>query len=223
MLFLAVFCGFLVENFREHKIEREREEQYIVSLSEDLVEDTTSFNRMLDNFNLNIAKMDSLKYLLCSDSVSQRSADLYYWGRWASRGQWLTLNDRTIQQMKNSGGFRLIQNEKVSKAIIEYYNKLTFIESVQNIDQQESQEYRKIAINIFNPLTFDNMITTENDIIRPSGNPSLLTNDKQELIRLAGMLSYMKNFRLALATAEKKMKLNAINLISLLKQQYHLE
>ena len=29
MLFLAVFCGFLAENFREHKVEEERGIQYI--------------------------------------------------------------------------------------------------------------------------------------------------------------------------------------------------
>src|ERR1700737_4759093 len=31
MLFLAVFLGFLTENFREHEIEKERAKQYIQS------------------------------------------------------------------------------------------------------------------------------------------------------------------------------------------------
>ena len=32
MLFLAVFCGFLAENQREHYIEHQREKQYMRSL-----------------------------------------------------------------------------------------------------------------------------------------------------------------------------------------------
>ena len=31
MLFLAVFCGFLAENIREHAVERHREKQFIES------------------------------------------------------------------------------------------------------------------------------------------------------------------------------------------------
>src|SRR5215470_2458972 len=31
MLFLAVFCGFLAENFREHLVEKKRSRQYITS------------------------------------------------------------------------------------------------------------------------------------------------------------------------------------------------
>ena len=28
MLFLAVFCGFMAENFREHQVEHQREKQF---------------------------------------------------------------------------------------------------------------------------------------------------------------------------------------------------
>ncbi|MBK7679895.1 MAG: hypothetical protein IPJ29_10920 [Chitinophagaceae bacterium] len=36
MLFLAVFCGFLAENQREHMIEHQREKKFIRSLCSDL-------------------------------------------------------------------------------------------------------------------------------------------------------------------------------------------
>jgi len=32
MLFLAVFCGFLAENFREHQVEHNREKKFMASL-----------------------------------------------------------------------------------------------------------------------------------------------------------------------------------------------
>ena len=40
MLFLAVFCGFLAENQREHMIEHQREKKFATSLYEDLKKDT---------------------------------------------------------------------------------------------------------------------------------------------------------------------------------------
>jgi hypothetical protein len=36
MLFLAVFCGFLAENQREHMVEHQREIKYMNSLIKDL-------------------------------------------------------------------------------------------------------------------------------------------------------------------------------------------
>ncbi len=41
MLFLAVFLGFLAENFREHQVEKERGREYVKSFREDLCKDTT--------------------------------------------------------------------------------------------------------------------------------------------------------------------------------------
>ncbi|MFN2440980.1 MAG: hypothetical protein ABR503_17380, partial [Chitinophagaceae bacterium] len=40
MLFLAVFCGFLAEYQLEHKIEKDREKQFIQSLVNDIKADT---------------------------------------------------------------------------------------------------------------------------------------------------------------------------------------
>ena len=40
MLFLAVFCGFLAENQREHMIENKRENKFMASLIYDLRQDT---------------------------------------------------------------------------------------------------------------------------------------------------------------------------------------
>ena len=44
MLFLAVFCGFMAENQREHMIEHRREKEYMRSLIEDLQTDTFNLN-----------------------------------------------------------------------------------------------------------------------------------------------------------------------------------
>ena len=223
MLFLAVFCGFLAEYQLEHKIEKDREKQFIRSLVEDLSEDTIILEQVANDLRENVKRMDSLKFLLCSADIKNHGATLYYLGRRASRGGWLALHDRTIQQMKNSGAFRLIRNEKVAKAILEYYNRLAFIEKLEKIDMSESEEYRKMAISVFHPAIFDAVVGNDNVIKKPTGNPALLTYDRQVLLKMAGMVSYSKNSRLALANAEVEMKVAATELISLLKKEYNLK
>lgn len=44
MLFLAVFCGFLAENEREHMVEHRRERQYMMTMIEDLASDSFLLN-----------------------------------------------------------------------------------------------------------------------------------------------------------------------------------
>ncbi|HMK18446.1 MAG TPA: hypothetical protein VK492_09605 [Chitinophagaceae bacterium] len=223
MLFLAVFCGFLAENFREHKIEKERELQFIRTLKEDLAEDTIVLSESSEGLKENVLRMDSLKNFICDPDVKKYGSEMYQLGRRASRGERLVIHDRTIQQMKNSGGFRLIRNEKVSKAIIEYYNQLGFIDMLQSIELDEVNEYRNTAITVFHPLLFDGIVRKDNTIAKPEGNPSLLTYDQAVLLRLAGLVSYLKNTRLAMAKAEGEMNASAKSLIILLNREYHLE
>ena len=128
MLFLAVFCGFLAEYQLEHKIEKDREKQYIESLLEDLNEDTLTLTETIDEYEGHRKRNDTLVKFLTGPEVKDHGADLYYLGRRASRSVRLALHDFTIQQMKSSGGFRLIRKHKVSKAVIEYYNRLVFID-----------------------------------------------------------------------------------------------
>src|SRR5205085_7353219 len=46
MLFLAVFLGFIAENYREHIVEHQQEKQYMITLIEDLNIDTTDMGRL---------------------------------------------------------------------------------------------------------------------------------------------------------------------------------
>src|SRR5215203_1374939 len=88
MLFLAVFCGFLAEYQLEHRIEKERGEEYIVSLIDDLKDDEIHLQSMLDQDGQGIVILDSLIYLL-NDPVQakQNGSQLYYMARLGPRSQ----------------------------------------------------------------------------------------------------------------------------------------
>ena len=224
MLFLAVFCGFLAEYQLEHKIEKDREKQYINSLLEDLTEDTSALSATIQSYREHQEKNDTLIRLLSSADVKNQGSALYYLGRAASRSSRLAIHDATIQQLKNSGGLRLIRKGKVSKAIIEYYNRLVFIDYLQKIEDDEIMEYRKMAIDVFHPVLFNDIVVESNNtIIRPPGNPVLLTYNSKMLLRITGMVSYIRNTRIGLAKTEAEMRTAANDLIGLIKNEYHLQ
>src|ERR1043165_931061 len=60
MLFLAVFCGFLAENFREHEVEHQREKQYMITMLEDLRADTALLRKALEYWNERNKSVDSI-------------------------------------------------------------------------------------------------------------------------------------------------------------------
>src|SRR4030095_6578489 len=61
MLFLAVFCGFLAENQREHFVEHRREKKLMESLYEDLKKDTADFIYDTTWWNNAISRIDTIR------------------------------------------------------------------------------------------------------------------------------------------------------------------
>ncbi len=120
MLFLAVFLGFLAENLRERIVEHNIEKDYIHSLVEDLKSDTLQSNEMLIFLDSRIAGVDSLITALSSPGIIENSNNAYrLWSKNIGFPDFIS-NDRTIQQLKNSGGLRLIRNKAVSDRIMKY-------------------------------------------------------------------------------------------------------
>ena len=120
MLFLAVFCGFLAENQREHFVEHQKEKQYIRSLTSDGKTDTAniivmlrwfnsiqkSCNTVLDNFD-SFSKKYIIRTAINYNNVIDGFPDFIY-------------TDRTMQQLKNSGGMHFIKNPSATDSIISY-------------------------------------------------------------------------------------------------------
>jgi hypothetical protein len=223
MLFLAVFCGFLAEYQLEHKIEKDREKQFIQNLLDDLKEDTAVLQANVSVFENRRAWNDTLMRLMYSPDIKEHGADLYFLARNASRSVRLAIHDATYQQLKNSGGFRLIRNQKAAKAIVEYYNRTVFINYLHQIEDNETNEYRILATEIFHPEVFRNMITRDNRIIKPVGNPALLTYDLKTLLKLAGLISYISNTKLGLQKSQADMKQAATELIDIIKTEYRIK
>src|SRR5690242_571967 len=155
MIFLAVTLGFFAENIREHLSDNAKEKEYIQSLAEDLKVDQQILSQNISSVQSGISMMDSLIIILDNPaSLSNNTGELYYLARLSPRLQPLAINDKTFQQLKNSGNFRLIKNISASNKIMEYYNTIPLVRLLESINETEFTQYKTAAAKIFNPEIF---------------------------------------------------------------------
>jgi len=226
MLFLAVFCGFMAENFREHQIEHKREKGYIVSLIKDVELDTASLH-----FTYNVRKkyinyFDSLVYLLRQNDKSKLN-EIYFYARFLGRINEFKYHDRTIQQLKSSGSLRLIRNKKAADSITIYDNEaVKLVLNQQDIERNLRNDITYNAlVKVFNGYVWNDMADTSNKAVisRISSNPSLMTSDEKLINEFVIKVVYLKTaYRLTNGNIEEAVEA-AGNLMDFLKKEYHLK
>jgi hypothetical protein len=226
MLFLAVFAGFLAENWREHIVERKREKEYIRSMIEDLKLDTAGLSADNNTRKEAVMMYDSVITLLRKKERSQfEQQRIYYLARMSLRlSPFPRLNDRTYEQMKSSGNLRLIHEKEVSDKITHYYFNIK--EFSLNTDQTllRLQSLIDIQGKVFDGAVFQQMISIKKfEINQPEGYPALITEDKQTLNELSVRIHYVLSIILYSQTFITALETEASQLIETLKKEYHLE
>jgi hypothetical protein len=223
MLFLAVFCGFLAEYQLEHKIEKDREKQYIKSFAEDLAVDISDLDRHIALCNANVNVSDSLVLLLGHPLKEKFATDIYYFFRFIHRSRPYTANDRTIVQLRNAGGMRLVSNKNVSDSMINYYKDVDFIKWIYDEQIELKRSLRPHFDKILYAHEFSKVIDNQNRVIRPAGVLKLKPADFESLNTLMLILNNIKGInqgtRLRLADLKEK----AINIRSYILEEYHLK
>ena len=224
MLFLAVFLGFVAENIREHIVEKEREKQYIESLIADLKTDQQVLSQNLNDIKAGILMMDSLISILNNPlQIANNTGQLYYLARLAPRLKPLTTNNRTFEQLKNSGNFRLIRNIDISNKIMNYYENFPLLRLLESINETEFTQYKILASKIFNPAVMVSIEGTGDQIIRITENPPLRTMDNEALQQLSIFAVYMHGTKKGVLNADEKLKTAGAELIKYLQNEYHLK
>lgn len=224
MLFLAVFCGFLAEYQLEHKIEKDREKQFVVSLVYDLRDDIVSLDRQIQTQKSLIGMLDSLFSMTSDPALIKENGDaIYYLGRLAPRLETFASNNKTFDQLKNSGGFRLIHSQETANMIMAYYNRLPLLKQLEDNYSIEFTEYKKIAVRIFDPVVFRKNESVNSKIFRSNNNPSLRTYDPETLKEFGVNIVYMNGTRRGMLPIEEKLKARAEELVSYLEKEYQLD
>ena len=224
MLFLAVFCGFLAENQREHYVEHRREKQYIRSLIEDLKSDTTGIGTGNLWFDKICAASDTL--LLNFESFTSGSSakavkSLTYI---LSGYPDFVYTDRTMQQLKNAGGLRLIRNQSASDSITSYdatIRDLSIEESEVTVFYDQIQDN---ANKLFSFRKLDQQQAGKNPDELAKTNPDLwLTHDSRELEHFYNVLRKYKTVIFHYKKYLERFKNKESRLIDLLKREYHIK
>ena len=223
MIFIAVTIGFFAEKIRENISDREKEKDLMQSLIIDLKEDSTTIENQIKTSQQRQLYSDSLITIVHDRNVIENSASFYYYGRITARWLSFSNNSRSFDQMKNGGLFRVIKNDNVVKQLMAYYEYIPQIKNLEDRQVIVDNEYRKIAVQVFDPYIFNQMLNAADTIDRPKIAPVLLTTDNKTLLALAGWAHYSISNRFATTEAEKKLLAKGEELITLVKKEYHLK
>jgi hypothetical protein len=227
MLFLAVFCGFLAENFREHQVEKNRARQYAILLYADIKEDTSFLNFQMRVLNFVNPRIDTFINLVQKYKPEELPGGTwYYYGRFPARYFDVTFQDATIQQLKSSGGLRSFRNS-VANAIARYDQACRYVQSQinnQNLHYLEVVKWRNQLFNIYlmNEIMDLNIPLSKIDSFKKSPLQPLSLR-KEDFIQYSNISQYRVNSNKFLYSQYENVLKNGENLLALLKKEYHLE
>ena len=224
MLFLAVFLGFVTENVRENSVEKERGRQYIESFYQDLRIDTATFAKIIGNDDI---KLDALKNIFqCYDTIKKNwksTACLLPIAKNSRTNLSVSFSDGTVNQLKNAGGFRLLQIED-KDSIIRYDNQVrdyqdfhyTYFQETQNLVRNTFSILLDFEANRYlsKALAGSDSTTVELPLLLSDDKP-LLNKYFNELLRYKSAIAGQKRLLMQLQT-------KAAGLIAYFKNNYHL-
>lgn len=225
MLFLAVFCGFLAEYKLEHTIEHNRERQFISTMVEDLKSDTAQLTETIAYKKSKEKMLDSLISYLSKAEFQKYGNDLYYYARNVTRPQYFSPNDRTIQQLKNSGALRLIRKLSISDSIMYYDQQLRYLFTLNEDERSIRDNFRDLIGSVFDGKVFYSQIDSVDfaNYNRPNGNPSLVLQDAVSINKAISSAQYLKTVTRGVRVRQEKIKNTAVQLLSFLQKEYQLE
>ncbi|KAA9041155.1 hypothetical protein FW778_03710 [Ginsengibacter hankyongi] len=225
MIFLAVTMGFFAEQMRESVADHNREKEFMKSMLEDLKTDTAKINSFSMQANVALTQMDSLIHLMQSRDRAKYGRTMYYFGRTiTTKLRRFELNERTYEEMKNSGSLRLIRDGALSDSVSKYYASQTHFKEQSEIQIQEMIAYIHSAVKVFDGAVFQNMLQKSPYRVNPpQGNPQLITNDAAIINEFVGLLHYYSAevlINLSYAVQEKDV---TIRLIKMIQKKYNLQ
>jgi len=220
MLFIAISLGFFVENYRGGLVDRQKEKEIIASFINDLETDIKELDIAIQRREIREVRIDSIIYILNNGLQDDYGKDLYYYARYLPRPFIFWANNTTNEELKYSGNFILIKNQKIIDTLLQYNDDYIFIDFIK-----EREEYlvRRLfdQINmIFDPKVFDEMNVYDIEFIYPSGNPKINSKNKNVINIFLSNLHYVKTVNVGQLGLFKKHQKKAKEILNFIKQEY---
>ena len=223
MLFLAVFCGFLAENLREYYVDKRHEKQFMISLVKDLELDTSQLNRIQKFREDRLADIDSLTIFFAATDPKMVPLNKYNLIRVLLGSIYFFQNSGTLDQLKNSGGLRLIHNRSIVDSIEDYDQQIKRMVVRDHFESEFGSENIKLVGKLFknrialkvraDTTFFEKHIRVDQDI---PINGQYLDEYFNHLMAFQDLIKANLGVQLII-------KNRATNLITLIKKEYHLK
>ena len=224
MLFLAVFCGFLAENQREHMVEHQREKQYMGSLLSDLAADTTVLGSGIPLKLKRISAIDSVfQFFNQHPEAKTISGKLFRTIRRTNFDARFIRNIITINQLKNAGGMRLVSNKQIADSISSYDQRCEVTVLYNDFYIENSLVGNRQFEKLFNaadllPLYIANK---SGAIIANIPDSLIIRINKMDLNEELNFMMLEKAYARQEIGRYIEIKERAIRLMELIKKEYH--
>lgn len=224
MIFLAVTLGFFAESFREHLVNKEKENHYIQSLISDLRADTLGLHYDLMYERLQYKMLDSALKIPIEKLGDMNVQDTFfhYVFLYYSLPAEFRQQENAIMQLR-AGGFNIISNSSVIDSINYTYIWLDMLKANLKYFQSGYLDFARAAQNIMRlpkpASTFDDSTLT----IIPKNKEIFFVNSNVEKERLYNIIGNSAgSFKTDMIEKEQTNK-TATSLIIYLQKQYHLK
>ena len=224
MLFLAVFCGFLAESYRETIINKEKAHHYIQNLVADLKADTADVNFAIYYNQLWSDHLDSALQIPIDRLKNINTQDTFFY-HFLPYYSWLQVfiqNDNTITQLK-AGGFNFIRNEKVVDSINLVYNFYRNVGFNNEYNYTCSWDIIRKAQELMD-MPVPQTAIEDNIPKRFLQNTEVFI--KYDMPAIHQLYSMIRNAKGAMATTilyEKQYREKAVRLLTYLQKEYHVD
>ena len=229
MIFLAVTLGFFAESLREHIGNRKLGGEYVKSLTEDLAADTARMGDIIRFDNRKIMELSTMYQ--CYDTVTNNLKATSCMGiliKYSKVNRPFQLNDRTLIQLTNAGGFRLLEKEDAD-SILAYNRAYRMYHDLEATSYQEAQNNVR---NTLNDLADFKVNAPLQETSNPTGNdvgsstpqgPLLFSSDRSLLNKWFNQLQLYVRVTKAQLLQLSQLQLQAAGLINFYKRKYHLK
>ena len=169
MIFVAVTLGFLADNVRDYRGEREAERSYMRALVDDLTVDSVRLTENIARLQGNIANADTMVHeFIVGRATGRYAPSIATHGRYAGNSVDLVFNDRTSSQLKGTGGMRLVRDTAIASALLRYWNNQERLREIRDRYEGLRVEHRKVGWRAFNWYqgVFARALTTDSVLLR---------------------------------------------------------
>lgn len=206
MLFLAVFAGFMAENYRDNLSEQSRANELAISFYEELKNDSINVDEKIKN---RIIKENALQYLMqyFEDStltnVSKTFAVNFSYGISFRTPSLFEPRTVILDQLKNSGSLRYFKSQELQKLVGDLSVAIYNINDRQRLETDVRKEYINPLIVLHYDFDFYKMLAKDgvsiikavpeyeaSDTVIPFEFKSLEKFDKQGTINALGFYGF---------------------------------